>query len=1246
MAGACCDSSQCGDDGVCVDHQCAACRADADCPPNAAACVKGHCKARVVQAAVTACVTDANCPALSKCCGGICLSGECCTNAECALPDQCLQNACQTCTSDGQCGAGSLCCSGTCVAGACCPGTQCSNGQVCLNSRCSRCTADSECGAGGVCCNGTCSAGNCCTTADCGQYVCQGSQCGTCTADADCGANSLCCRGACVAGGQCCDAADCAGGAACIGNRCLTCRSDLECGNGQQCCGGACRSGECCTTADCTGGEVCNPSGFCGVCSGDSQCGTGQKCCGGACVNGTCCIDSECGAGKRCENNSCQSCQTDAQCGRGQLCCNGGCQTGNCCSPTGTVTATPECNGLVCSGSACTQCLSDTQCGAGAKCCRGGCYAGIGCCSDADCLSGERCTDGQCKGCSTDESCGALSCCKDCSGVGRCLAACEVTQFWSDRGTFDQGTHEGTAADGTASTLNTACVAGTLCRTLQPYAPVTPLVWVAASSQGAVYKYDTVSGARSGPYVTGVVSNWPAGAGTAAGASPAGTAVNVYDQTLWVANRGGAGRASPSSGVAHLGFDGAMRCYAGVPGGASSVAIDGRGDVWVGALGRQLLTKFSGTDLEPGAASPPACKKLAALSMPMSPAVAATDEKNQMWVVGTDGRIVSIDPTAVLITRIFDANCAVAGLAVDRTSLWVSCYSLGGVNRVDRTSGAPTFISTGGTPRGLVAGATDVYVSKGDGSLARINKTSLAVVPVPITATSANVMAAADSTGRVWAVDSNGPVSALQVNQAQTSYAGASGQTPEGDITGQQFVNVGLAPARWNAIYDSNYPTPRWISLALAANTPVGATVTARVRVAPSQTELGQASWSAWQASIPVDLVHLNLPSKRFLEMELRFAVSGPGKTAQVGEVVARWAPSENPICLCPPGYVRQGANCVDINECGINNGGCSDFAVCTNIPGGRTCTCKAGYIGDGTSCVDINECETNNGTCPGDETCTNTSGGLRCCPRCTGWDVVTRACVPAIEFFSVAQSSGTPTVYVRPPGVGAVYLSPTAYAGQATVNARTPVTYTMTGNPPWLSINPTTGLIGGTPSNNWADPGVHNVTLRATTTCGSTATVTFVVTVVGNQWCGDGVANGPETCDTQSRSCTSTTVVGLPSYCNGGGPSIGTESCSPDCSSWGACQAPAPTVSSNSFGECSNATIDMSNYYCCAMDACLNDACCGGANGTTSSLGGGYTEQAFLNNPQGNGNCRLGQSGTNWQVAVSHTTSSYRCWR
>ena len=50
---------------------------------------------------------------------------------------------------------------------------------------------------------------------------------------------------------------------------------------------------------------------------------------------------------------------------------------------------------------------------------------------------------------------------------------------------------------------------------------------------------------------------------------------------------------------------------------------------------------------------------------------------------------------------------------------------------------------------------------------------------------------------------------------------------------------------------------------------------------------------------------------------------------------------------------VHVAPHCVltDIDECAVNNGGCSPEANCTNTPGSFNCTCHEGYSGDGFNC-------------------------------------------------------------------------------------------------------------------------------------------------------------------------------------------------------------------------------------------------------------------------------------------------------
>ncbi|MBN2694056.1 hypothetical protein JXR93_05295, partial [bacterium] len=58
-------------------------------------------------------------------------------------------------------------------------------------------------------------------------------------------------------------------------------------------------------------------------------------------------------------------------------------------------------------------------------------------------------------------------------------------------------------------------------------------------------------------------------------------------------------------------------------------------------------------------------------------------------------------------------------------------------------------------------------------------------------------------------------------------------------------------------------------------------------------------------------------------------------------------------ICSCENGYVIDGLNCVDINECSLNTDNCHENADCTNQDGSFSCECKTGFSGDG-----VNSCE------------------------------------------------------------------------------------------------------------------------------------------------------------------------------------------------------------------------------------------------------------------------------------------------
>ncbi|XP_078578158.1 fibulin-7-like [Branchiostoma floridae x Branchiostoma japonicum] len=85
----------------------------------------------------------------------------------------------------------------------------------------------------------------------------------------------------------------------------------------------------------------------------------------------------------------------------------------------------------------------------------------------------------------------------------------------------------------------------------------------------------------------------------------------------------------------------------------------------------------------------------------------------------------------------------------------------------------------------------------------------------------------------------------------------------------------------------------------------------------------------------------------------------------------------------CPSGYVGDGYQCEDINECDNDTHGC--LHVCRNLPGTFECTCTDGFLLIADECLDVDECEFEIDECSHD--CTNTDGSYTCrCP--TGYQL------------------------------------------------------------------------------------------------------------------------------------------------------------------------------------------------------------------------------------------------------------------
>uniref|UniRef100_UPI00358DE755 transmembrane cell adhesion receptor mua-3-like isoform X4 n=1 Tax=Myxine glutinosa TaxID=7769 RepID=UPI00358DE755 len=83
--------------------------------------------------------------------------------------------------------------------------------------------------------------------------------------------------------------------------------------------------------------------------------------------------------------------------------------------------------------------------------------------------------------------------------------------------------------------------------------------------------------------------------------------------------------------------------------------------------------------------------------------------------------------------------------------------------------------------------------------------------------------------------------------------------------------------------------------------------------------------------------------------------------------------------CACKSGFKGNGMSCIDINECIVSNGGCSQ--ECHNTGGGFYCSCQTGFefsLGSSSVCEDIDECSSGN-RCHLNATCLNTAGSYNC---------------------------------------------------------------------------------------------------------------------------------------------------------------------------------------------------------------------------------------------------------------------------
>jgi len=199
-------------------------------------------------------------------------SGQCCTNADCAIANGTLtcSSGTGTCTSPPLCNSGMKVCGSSCIPSSqCCTAAGCpavTNGSaVCNSGVCgASCPTNYTACSSTLCVNLT--AGGCCTNSNCGSNLGHQMFCVKNTCSITCGANSDCSLPGNV-GEQTCSSG--------------VCGSPVICADGYKACAGTntCIVADgCCSGADCSSGMACS-NGACTL-----SCAAGTQPCGTSCV--------------------------------------------------------------------------------------------------------------------------------------------------------------------------------------------------------------------------------------------------------------------------------------------------------------------------------------------------------------------------------------------------------------------------------------------------------------------------------------------------------------------------------------------------------------------------------------------------------------------------------------------------------------------------------------------------------------------------------------------------------------------------------------------------------------------------------------------------------------------------------------------------------------------------------------------------------------------------------------------------
>jgi hypothetical protein len=148
----CTDRSDCASGEVCLDGSCEAgtesCVFSSECSDDGK-CINGQCQ--------SVCSSDADCATNESCRNGVCRVLECRRTADCPAGDVCVDSSCaSTCNADSECDAGYVCDErGFCKEDPnvqCRTNAECSRDEICVEGNCQMpCTCNQDCPQGDVC---------------------------------------------------------------------------------------------------------------------------------------------------------------------------------------------------------------------------------------------------------------------------------------------------------------------------------------------------------------------------------------------------------------------------------------------------------------------------------------------------------------------------------------------------------------------------------------------------------------------------------------------------------------------------------------------------------------------------------------------------------------------------------------------------------------------------------------------------------------------------------------------------------------------------------------------------------------------------------------------------------------------------------------------------------------------------------------------------------------------------------------